>query len=223
MKRVVILITTIVVFLAACSGRPDPRAYRSSTPSEYYVYFPQDYKTDVNWLLFLGVHAEGEDGADCFRRWQPFADDYSFILLCPTFTYADGSILSGEQLIAELLRNLYNSYPFQSRFFVAGLGEGGDFVMQYAFRYPDAVTGAAALSPQEFPASVYNGQSVPLLILAGEEDAPAVQVANEFEAEAQRLGLPVRVIFLQNEDDNLSGDASRLAVEFALQASRIIP
>lgn len=223
MKRFVILSVVVLLVLAGCGGGPNARDYRSTEPSEYYVYFPQDYKADVDWLLFLGVHADGESGADCFRRWQPFADEQSFVLLCPTFTYSEGAIVAGDQLIAALLRILYNAYPFQARFFAAGDREGGDYVSQYVLRYPGAVTGAAALAPRSLPISTWNQQDVPLLILAGEDDAAAVDEANAMEEAARMKGLPVRVIVLPGEGDDLSGDASRLAVEFALQASRIIP
>ncbi|MBN2555594.1 MAG: dienelactone hydrolase family protein [Anaerolineales bacterium] len=225
-KRKLFLILMIISALGAgCSPGLDASAYRSQEPFEYYVYFPVDYKPDVNWLLFIGVHGEDESGEDCFRRWQPLADDNHFVLLCPTFDVADGQLVHGdsEQRIAAVLRNLYSAYPFQQQFFIAGLSAGGEFALQYAFHYPSAMTGVAALSAEQYPSADANVRELPILILVGQEDQSAVEGAQLFEESLQRQNLPVRVIMLDGEDEDLSSDASRLTVEFALQASRIIP
>jgi len=223
--KLLLILMVLSALGAGCSSGLDASAYRSQEPFEYYVYFPVDYKPDVNWLLFIGVHGEDETGEDCFQRWQPLADDYSFVLLCPTLEVANGQLVYGdsEQRIAAVLRNLYSSYPFQQQFFIAGLSAGGEFALQYAFRYPSAMSGVAALSAEQYPSAAASVSELPILILVGQQDQPAVDGAQLFEESLQRQNLPVRVIILDGEDEELSSDASRLTVEFALQASRIIP
>jgi len=227
MRHIVRLFLFIILMLviSGCSSGTDASAYRSTDPFEYYVYFPEDYKADVNWLLIVGVHGEGETGKDCFQRWQPLADDYSFVLLCPTFQVNNGELNdtdSGNR-IATLLRILYSTYPFQDQFFIAGTDAGGEFALRYALRYPYAMSGVASLALERYPAPTTAAEDLPILVIVGERHSAGVESAQAFEEGMRMLNLPIRVLVLDGEDEDLSGDASRLAIEFALQASRIIP
>lgn len=219
------LLLLLTVAMSGCGSGTDASAYRSTDPFEYYVYFPEDYKADVNWLLLVGVHGAGETGEDCFRRWQPLADDYSFVLLCPTFQVSDGVMNDSDSgnKIATLLRILYSTYPFQEQFFIAGNGAGGEFALRYALRYPYAMSGVASLAAENYPAPTTAAEDLPILVVVGERHTAGVEGAQVFEEGMRMLNLPVRVLVLDGEDEDLSSDASRLAIEFALQASRIIP
>ena len=227
MKRSFLLVgfLLVLVTLQACSPGPGPEDYRSTEPFEYYVYFPEAYKADVDWLLFVGVHAADETGEDCFRRWQPLADESRYVLLCPTFQVGvDGlNENDSEGRIATVLRLLYSTYPFQRQFFIAGNGAGGEFALRYALRYRSAMSGVASLAAEVYPAPTSAAEDFPILVLVGSEHEEGVAGAQAFEQGMRSSNLPLRVLTLDGEDDDLSSDASRLAVDFALQASRIIP
>jgi poly(3-hydroxybutyrate) depolymerase len=217
---------TIVVSIAAsalggCGLFQNYSEYRRQSPSEYYIYVPEEYTHESEWPLFIGLHGEDEDGTDCFRTWQPFADDYGFILLCPTMPEKSGSLatLEGERIIAGVLGDLYQQYKVRDRFFLAGYSAGAEFALAYAYRYSEAVSAVSVISSEAFPIPS-EARDIPVLITVGNRDVERIEPAQSFVDTVLSYGFPVRLLILEGVDHRLSQDAARVTVDFFKQVSR---
>jgi predicted peptidase len=211
----------IPVVLTGCTGMRY-RSYRHEQPSEYYLYLPEDPNTDKNWPVFIGVHGEDQVGLDCFETWEGFAEDFGFVLLCPTFKMQEGEIQSfeGERTLADILTQLYGTYDLEDRFFMAGFSNGASFAVHYGYRYPQALTGVAAIASPVYPEPVVQAQELPLLLVVGEQDDQALGPTNDFHERLQQMGFPSRLIVLQGVDHRMTSDARRLVIELFRQVSR---
>ena len=123
-----VVLTTL---LMSCSIFDKTNAYRHETPSEFYLNLPEDYRADQEWILFVGLHGEGETGRDCFKNWQPFADEFEFVLVCPTLLEEGGELvtLEGERRIAGVLTEIYRQVTVKDRFFLVGFSAGAEFTL----------------------------------------------------------------------------------------------
>ena len=220
--RITIIASIAASALGGCGLSKKYSEYRRESPHEYYLYVPEQYTGESEWSLFVGLHGEGETGADCFQTWQPFADDFEFILICPTMPEKGGSLstLEGERIIASVLRDLYQHYKVKGRFFLAGYSAGADFALAYAYRYPSAMSAVSVISAQVFPAIPSQAQEIPVLITVGEQDKERVKPAQSFVDTMLSYGYPVRLLVLEGVDHRLSQDAARVTTEFFKQMSR---
>lgn len=219
--------TRLMVFLllplvlAGCTGMRY-RSFRREQPSEHYLYLPQDSNTDGKWPIFIGIHGEDQTGVDCFETWESFAEDYGFLLLCPTFQIKEGRIpaFEGERTLANILTQLYGTYELEDRFFMVGFLSGGDFAVHYGYRYPQALTGVGAIAASTYPEPVVQAQDLPLLLVVGEEDEQALEPTKAFHEQLQEMGYPSRLIVLPGVDHRMTSDARRMAIELFRQVSR---
>jgi poly(3-hydroxybutyrate) depolymerase len=221
-KKAIVLFALFALFLSGCAVLDSSRAYRHKTPTEYYLYPPENYVPDGKWSLFIGLHGEGETSRDCYKQWKRYADEYEFVLLCPTLVEEEGafSIAEGEQTISRVLSEVYKQVVVDDRFFVAGYSAGGDFALAYAYRYPNAIVGVSVISAENFPQPSAQGMDLPVLITVGERDDERAKAAQDFSEALEARGFAVRVVVLSGVDHQLSGDATRLTLDFFKQVTQ---
>ena len=214
-----VMLTTL---LMSCSIFDKTNEYRHETPSEFYLYLPEDYRADQEWILFIGLHGEGETGRDCFNNWQPFADEFEFVLVCPTLLEEDGELvtLEGERRIAGVLTEIYRQVTVKDRFFLVGFSAGAEFALAYAYRYPHAISGVAAISAESFPQPTAKSIDLPVLITVGELETDRVEITQEFAESLDANGFAARLLVLRGVGHRLSGDATRITLDFLQQVSR---
>ena len=212
----------LATLLSSCSILDSTNAYRHETPSEYYLYLPEDHSADQAWTIFVGLHGEGETGRDCFKNWQPFADEFEFVLVCPTFLEEDRKLvtLEGERRIAGVLTEIYRQVNAKERFFLTGFSAGAEFALAYAYRYPHAISGVSAISAESFPQPTANSIDLPVLITVGELETDRIGITQEFAESLNANGFTARLLVLQGVDHRLSDDATRITLDFLRQISR---
>lgn len=217
-----LLLCLVSVLLVGC-GEMRYRSFRHEQPSEYYLYLPQEDDSSGRLPLFVGVHGENQTAVDCFDTWESYAEDFAFVLLCPTFQVEDGGILTleGERLLAEILTDLYGKYRFAERFFITGFSAGGAFAVYYGYRYPQALNGVAAIASPDYPEPVLQAQELPLLLIVGDEDEEALDETTAFHERIQEMAFPSRLIVLPGVDHRMTNDARRLIIELFRQVSRL--
>lgn len=222
LKKAIVPFALFVLMLSGCAVLDSSRAYRHQTPSEYYLYSPDNYVPDGKWSLFIGLNGEGETSRDCFKQWQRYAEEYEFVLLCPTLIEEEGAfnIAEGEQTISRVLSEVYKQVVVDDRFFVAGYSAGGDFALEYAYRYPHAIVGVSIISAQNFPQPSTQAIDLPVLITVGERDDERATAAQNFSEALEARGFSARVIVLPGVDHQLSGDATRLTLDFYEQVTQ---
>jgi poly(3-hydroxybutyrate) depolymerase len=220
--RITIIVSIAASALGGCGSFRNYSEYRRESPSEYYLYVPEKYTRDSEWSLFIGLHGEDENGADCFQTWQPYADDFGFILLCPTMPEEGGALstLKGERIIASVLGDLYQQYNVKGRFLLAGYSAGAEFALAYAYRYPGAVSAVSVISAGAFPSIPSQAKEIPVLITVGKLDVERVEPAKSFADAMLSYGYPARLLILEGVDHRLSQDAARVTTEFFKQVSR---
>ena len=212
----------LATLLVSCSILDSTNAYRHEAPSEFYLYLPEDNRADQAWTIFVGLHGEGETGRDCFKNWQPFADEFEFVLVCPTLLEEDGKLvtLESERRIAGVLTEIYRQITAKERFFLTGFSAGAEFALAYAYRYPHAMIGVSAISAQSFPQPTAKAIDLPVLITVGELETDRVDITREFAESLSANGFTARLLVLQGVDHKLSGDATRITLDFLRQVSR---
>ncbi len=220
--RITIIVSIATSVLGGCGLFRNYSEYRRESPNEYYLYVPEKYTSEGEWPLFIGLHGEDETGADCFQTWQPFADDFGFILICPTMPEKDSSLstLEGERIIASVLSDLYQQYKVKERFFLAGYSAGAEFALAYAYRYPGAVSAVSVISAGAFPAIPSQAMDIPVLVTVGKRDVERVEPAKSYVDAMLSYGYPARLHILEDVDHQLSQDAARMTTEFFKQVSR---
>jgi poly(3-hydroxybutyrate) depolymerase len=212
----------LATLLVSCSILDSANAYRHEAPSEFYLYLPGDNRADQAWTIFVGLHGEGETGRDCFKNWQPFADEFEFVLVCPTLLEEDGKLvtLESERRIAGVLTEIYRQITAKERFFLTGFSAGAEFALAYAYRYPHAIVGVSAISAQSFPQPTAKAVDLPVLITVGELETDRVEITRKFAESLNANGFTARLLVLQGVDHKLSGDATRITLDFLRQVSR---
>lgn len=222
LKKAIVPFALFALTLSGCAVLDSSRAYRHETPSEYYLYYPENYVPDGRWTLFIGLYDVGEKSRDCYRRWQRYAEEYEFVLLCPTLIEEDGAfkLAEGERTISNVLSEVYKQVVVDDRFFVAGYSAGGEFALAYAYRYPHAIVGVSVISAGSFPLPSTQAIDLPVLITVGERDEERAKAAREFSEALEASGFAARVVVLPGVDHQLSGDATRLTLDFFKQVTQ---
>jgi len=159
------LLSLVVLLLAACSARPavltSPAAVPNPAPApvgppKYFLYVPPGLPPDKPARLLIAVHGMGGNGPDFGSAFIPLARDHGFILVAPTFNYGDWyspanirveDIVLGRQLIALLDDAAWRSgYDLRPRVFMVGFSRGAQLADRFALFHPDRVAAVASLS-----------------------------------------------------------------------------
>ncbi len=196
--------------------------YRHEEPSEYYWLEPDAKEQGARLPLLLGLHDAGQDGAQCMADWSELAGDEPLYLLCPTLPSNEQGLdaASAEARLAEILNLVYGRYRLRERFFLAGSGAGARFGLAYALRYPRAVAGVVAVSPDGYPALPAGEGQVPLIILVDSHDEGARAEGQAFVEEAAGRGYAVRMISIRGLSGQVPFDAKRVTLDFLRQVMR---
>lgn len=215
-------VLTLAILLGACSGGSAAEPYHRTSPSDFYLYTPPNYKAGVPLQLVLALHGPEEEALDCFKAWQQYADENGFVTLCPALPYADGVLdrTGAQSLIGTALQGAYNEVSLRGTFFVIGFGEAGTLALQYASQFPQAITGVAAIDSREFPPLAPGAGQLPILVLSASGDPIGTEAAQTFVDGLMQQGGAIRLVTLDEQGDKLTSNDARLTVEFLRQILR---
>ncbi len=220
MRTRFLLLPLFLALLTACQGSAY-RDYRFTDPVEYYYLYPEGAGTGGLAPLFIALLGEKHSAVDCMDLFQQFARDRSYALLCPDLGGDQGlsDPLQAERDLAAILTELYSTNTFQDRFFLAGFGNGGSFALEYALKYPQAVSGVSAMSVEAYPETFVPPGPLPVQLLAGEEDAEALAAAQAIGQAWLAQGMLVDVVPVEGNGRSPSKAFARFASELLDQVS----
>jgi len=203
-----------LVLLAGCRAAAW-RDYHHTEPVEYYFSYPTSTGLSGAPPLFIALLGEDRSPLDCIELFQKFAEDRRFALLCPKLGGKAG--LADEQQaerdLADILTDLYAQHNFESKFFLTGFGDGGEFALDYGFKYPAAVSGITAMSVDAFPEAAGGLGAMPVQVLVGESDEERLAVAQDIEKDWRTRGILVRLLTVAGNGRAPNQAFARLASE----------
>lgn len=219
--RAALLIFFLLPLVAGCL--PDPwREYHFTEPSDYYYSYPAPEGLRGPPPLLVGYLGGGQSARDCIDLLHSFAEEQGIALLCPSVEGRDGLAdrLKVETELAAILRQIYSTNVFEDRFYLAGFGNGGDFVLEYGLKYPGAVRAVSAMSVETYPEMPVPYGVPPVQLLVGETDEEGQTKAWAQEAIWRPAGMPVRVVSVAGSGRAPSVGFARLTTELIHQISR---
>lgn len=206
------LASCTLLLLAGCRAA-GWRDYHHTDPVEYYFSYPTTTGLRGAPPLFIALLGEGRRPLDCIELFQQFAEDRQYALLCPELGGQGGLAdrAQAERDLADVLTELYAEYTFESRFFVTGFGDGGEFVLEYGLKYPGSVSGISAMSVDSYPESFGATGALPVQILVGEADTDRWAAAQEIEQAWRARGVLVRLLMVDGDGGAPNRAFARLA------------
>jgi len=214
-----LLLPGFLLLLSACRGAAF-RDYHFTDPVEYYFYLPEKAGPGPA-PLFIALLGEKHSPLDCIDLFQVFANDRGYALLCPALGGEGGLAdpLQAERDLAAILTELYRTNTFQNRFVFTGFGDGGAFALDYALKYPQAVSGVTAMSVDTYPETFAAPGPLPVQLLVGKEDGEAVAAAQAIGQAWLAQGMLVRVVPVEGNGRSPSQAFARFSSELVDQVS----
>lgn len=216
MRRRSLAACLVLLLLAGCRAAAW-RDFHYTEPVDYYFSYPGTTGVRGAPPLFIALLGEGSSPLDCIELFQQFAEDRQYALLCPELGGDEGlsDRPQAERELSDILTTLYAQHTFESKFFLTGFGDGGEFALEYGLKYPASVSGISAMSVDSYPESVGFPGSLPVQILVGESDTQRLTAAREIEQAWRDRGILIRLV-------PVDGDGRAPSQAFARLASKVI-
>ena len=209
-----IAISAVVLFKTA--QPKDPQQYKHLEPVEYYLYVPEDYSSDQEWPLFVGVHGAGGSGMDCWNLWQAYADKEGFILLCPSIPGDSSGFYQdvGENTVWSAIGQVKKEYRVRSRMFLSGFSAGAYFIQGFTYHYPQSVSGLSILSAGLYLNPNMFAELIPILVVIGDSDNPtAVQTSQLFVNDLRQYSFDVHYELMPGVGHTVTDKGRQLTIE----------
>jgi len=221
MRPRLLLLPALVLVLAGCRAAAW-RDYHHAEPVEYYYFYPESAQVREPAPLFIALLGQDRSPLDCIELFNLFAEDRGFALLCPQLGGDEGAAdaLQAERDLSAILTELYSTQTFQDRFFLAGFGDAATFALGYALKYPAAVVGVSAMSPETYPDLFAAPGPLPVQLIIGQEDEEGLAEARVVEQAWLGWGIPVRLIQIEGNGQAPSQTFARLASQLLDEVSR---
>ncbi len=170
---------------------------------EYWVYVPLNYKPSVSHGIIVWLHPAGQGGKDAeemVKIWQPFLEDYHYIMVGPKSQGNDGWVASETEGIVQDIKEVISQHTIdRSRVIAHGMGVGGQMAFYLGFNARDLIRGVAttgaSLGTQ--PKDNLPNQPLAFFIVGGEKD-PSVKAIAESKPALKDKKFPV--IYRQLKD-----------------------
>jgi pimeloyl-ACP methyl ester carboxylesterase len=189
-------------------------AYLTEQPIPYYFESAPAAAEAVS--LLVALHGEDGDAQDCFAFWRPAAEALGFALLCPQLRVPNQAFdfVEAERRLSLALNEAYRRQALDDRFFLVGFEAGADLALSYTWRYPEAIAGVSAITPEFFPTTILEQRTTPLLVIIPEENYPARDNADTFTQSLADAGLPARLVRVPGSSASYSRNAGNITLDF---------
>jgi hypothetical protein len=167
----------------ALSREPGTRYYLAKNgmyaAGVFGVHIPESAAGKTSVPLVLDSHGKGGDGASGVAGWAGWAEQYGFIVVCPSFGYATGAGSLGEtdRVLCEIMERALKDLPVD-RLHVLGTGFSGGALVAYEsmMQHPEWFTALSFRGPnfRALAGSSAHWRKVPIYILWGEQDHPMI-------------------------------------------------
>jgi serine protease Do len=114
---------------------------------EYWAYVPEDYNPAFRYALVVWLHPGGDAmEAAMIKSWQTLCNERGIILLAPKAKQIAAWTPDEAEFVKDMTEQFLEKYSIdKSRVVIHGLGMGGAFAYQIAFKHRDLYRGIAAV------------------------------------------------------------------------------
>jgi predicted esterase len=154
---------------------PGEVVYREIT-YYYWVAYPANYSEDNSYPLIVVMHEIGYKALDLLQAFLPLTD-LGYIVLAPQGIYEEhgGNAWVRKELLELDIRHLDWGIPLSveaakqefkaisEEIYLFGYGQGGDFAVYLAFKYPEQFPYTSTLAAMWLMLNQFNGESGPRL------------------------------------------------------------
>jgi poly(3-hydroxybutyrate) depolymerase len=161
---------------------------------EYWAFVPESYSPAQSYSLLVWLHPTNTTmEATLYREWKTICEQRGIILLAPKTSTRTGWTPNHAEYVRDVVADFREKYNVAaSRTVVHGLGNGGEFAANVAFRFPELFRGIALASaalkarpPEHTPEF-----QVQFHLIYGDRD-PAGAFVQKTAAGLSRLKFPV--------------------------------
>jgi phospholipase/carboxylesterase len=111
-----------------------------------------------------------------------------------------------------------SEYNVEPRSFIVGFSAGAQFVQDFAFNYPQRVSGVVVLSAGNYYPPAAGARGIPfLVVIGGSDDRAAVAGSEQFVAGLQQSGYQVEYYVLPGVGHTVTNTGKRLTIAFFQQ------
>ncbi|MCS7304640.1 MAG: hypothetical protein NZ602_05965 [Thermoguttaceae bacterium] len=174
------------------SPTAEVKTYKPTTPgnlpdSSFAVYVPKSYSHETPMPLVVSSHGINGTGPGEITGWVKFAEEYGFIVVCPTYALATqpnmlkskSAVLQEEKMLLEIMERVFRSLNVDRELVLhTGFSGGGLPTYFYAMRHPEIFTAlcfrSANFLGDRFPMDVRPWRNRPIYIFWGSKDHPLI-------------------------------------------------
>jgi phospholipase/carboxylesterase len=199
-----------LLLLNACSQGPDPDDHFYLDPWPYYLYLPEGYTPERTWPLFIGLNGTADNGRDCWKTWQSYADERGFVLLCPQIADPNGWLhkLRGTERLQNIINLIYADHSLAPQIFLTGFSAGGHFIQSYVFENPSYIVGVSVMAPGNAEQPTMAASHIPFVVIVGSSDDPGtVDMAQRLSAMLGGSGYSAELYVLEGVGHRISSGA----------------
>lgn len=115
---------------------------------EYWAFVPEDYNPEFRYALVVWLHPGGDTmEAAMIKSWQSLCNERGIILLAPKAKQIAGWTPDEAEFVKDMTDQFIEKYSIdKGRVVLHGLGAGGMFAYQIAFKHRELYRGIAAVS-----------------------------------------------------------------------------
>ncbi|MDP6359404.1 MAG: hypothetical protein QF473_30065 [Planctomycetota bacterium] len=196
--------------------KAEPRSIRmelKGTIYHYFIHVPESYTGKRPFPLFIGVHGFEGKGTDVAVAFEDAADEYEFILVCPTF---EGDYMKIERredlLLMKILKEVTSKYKTQKKVFMAGALTGADFILRFTSLHAVLVRGAALHAPV-YPPPTLGKMGMAFSITAGMLHEQSYSNSKGIVDALKGAGCPVKPLFFEDSGLDWTQEAQQACIE----------
>jgi poly(3-hydroxybutyrate) depolymerase len=166
---------------------------RTFDNGRFYVYVPSSYSPSNPMPLVVSAHGAGCTGADEIKAWTPYADQYRFIAVCPSYAITDrqpgvpvphsemqARVKACKEFERDVMRRVCGSLNVDRRFVLQTGFSGGGNPVWCAMSFPEFFTALCLRSANFSGPDVYDFRNLaawrkrPIYVFWGTADAPGI-------------------------------------------------
>jgi len=189
----------------------------------YFIHVPKSYSGKIPFPVFVGIHAFEGKGTDVAIAFEDAADEYEFILVCPTF---EGSFMKIENkedlLLMRIIKDVSSKYKIQNKVFMAGPLSGADFILSFTSLHTMLVSGAALHAPLNPPPAM-GRIGVPFSISAGMQHEESYKNSQVIVEALTTAKCSPQAFFYEDSGLNWNEQAQKACIETYLAVDSGLP
>ena len=166
----------------------------------FAVFAPKDYNLEKQWPAIFLFDPEGR-GKTTSQLFRSSAEDLGYLVISPNFSLKGKKIDSIIQSSADLIRNVYRTFPIDSsEIYVGGMAEGAQLASTVPM-FLRGVSGVLAVGNAFVnPRNVNRNNPYAFVGMAGNKDYMVYKM-EEYQKFYDNIGFPTAAVFFDGEEN----------------------